>query len=653
MKPGTSGPPVNFDLCAEEIELIAQQAISRSSKLIDSVVCQKSPTFESAIIPLAQDFNEFTATSRILTFLQNVSPSQPTRDASTKADKILDAFTVATEMRQDVYNVIYAVFNKEMSTLDHEDRKLIEHMELKYRRNGLQLSSNQQLRVQSIDKRLAELEIEFTRNISTSAGHLLLSSADLHGLPADFFHGRSTASGKFIVNVKPLDINSVLRHATLERTRKQAYIAYSNRCPANIEVLQETVQLRNEKAKILGYDSWAQYVLEQRMAKTPAAVFELQECLTSKLLPLAQQELAQLRAMKQAETQTAEFYEWDYSHYSNRLLQSQHNVDLDKVRQYFPCDAVVQRVMKLYSAVLSVDIVENKGELLAWHPDVQLYEVWEADHSALVGFLYLDLYERADKYPDIAVWPIRPCFERSDGSRAAPVSAMLASFPQSSNSPVLLQHNSVKSLVHAFGHVFQNLCAAGKWSHFKHPRDFAEIPAQLFTQWMWEQSTLQQIGRHYQTNEPIPLDLVKRLVAAKTHGSAIKTLQQVARGQYDLEIHSSPQDVRQHYNKLTSEIALANYGDAKVCRAATFAHLVQGYDCGYYSFVWAMVFCADMFASRFGSQEQSAEAGSDFRSEILQVRYRDPLLSIQRFLGRQPSHNAFLLSIGLPSEPST
>ncbi|KAJ2852388.1 metalloendopeptidase [Coemansia brasiliensis] len=659
---GASGPPVNFDLCAEEIELIAQQAITKSGKLIDSIVSQKSPTFQSAIAPLAHDFNEFTATSRILSFLQNVSPSQSIRDASIKADKILDEFTVAMEMRQDVYNVIYAVFNnkEEISKLDYEDRLLVEHLEQKYRRNGLHLSSKQQLHIQSIDKRLAELEIEFTRNISTSADHLLLSSADLHGLPADFFHGRPTVTidsvKKFVVAVKPFDISAVLRHATLEQTRKMAYIAYSSRCPSNLNVLQETIQLRNEKANILGYDTWAQYVLEQRMAKTPGAVFELQECLTAKLLPLAQQEMAQLCAMKQSETQTTEFYEWDYSHYSHQLLQNQHHVDLDKVRQYFPFNAVVQRIMRLYSAVLNVAIVEAKGELLAWHSDVQLYEVWEADQSAIIGFLYLDLYERADKYPDIAVWPIRSCFERSDGSRATPVSAMLASFPQHTEaSPTLLQHSSVKSLVHAFGHVFQNLCALGKWSHVKRPRDFAEIPAQLFTQWIWEPSVLQQIAIHYQTNEPIPLELVSRLIAAKTHGSAIKTLQQVARGQYDLEIHNSPQgiDVKQHYNKLTADIALANYGDAQVCRAATFAHLVQGYDCGYYSFVWAMVFCADMFATRFGNDKQCAKAGADFRSEILQKRYRDPLLCIQRFLGRQPTHNAFLLSIGLPTEPST
>ncbi|KAJ1834977.1 metalloendopeptidase [Coemansia sp. RSA 2711] len=650
--------PLQLNYSAEDIQRGVEKAIADASKVLDSVAAQSAPTFANAVAPLAQSYNVFAAATRVLTFLQYVSPSEAVRDASSKADM---GFAVERDMHAGAFAAVRAVLNNydEMSGLDPEDQRLVEHMEKQFRRNGVQLGAEQRQRVSWIDKRVGKLEIDFVRNISQDKSCVLLSCQELDGLPAEFFSNRkvklSDGIKKLVVATRPADIKLVLQHATSEATRKTAYVAHANRCPENIALLREAVDLRLEKATLLGYASYAEYALEDSMIKTPDAVVEMEMDLVAKLLPLARKEMAQLCALKREEQEAAGLtftgiYEWDYNRYTAQAAAQQSKLDVGQVKEYFALEMVLPGVLQLYASTLGLNIVEANGCSDVWHPRVQHYRVWEADGSAFIGDVLLDLYERPDKYQEVAVWPIRPGFEREDGSRETPVSALVASFPEPTAAvPHLLSHNSAISLVQALGHIFQNLCAKSKWACCKLPRDYMTISAQMFTQWMWQPAALRTFARHYQTNEPIPEELCARLAAARAPGSALKELRQVFRGLYDIDIHTNGNfDVRSHYNEVAARVALVNNGDADVGKAATLAHLMEGYSGLYASFMLAAMASSDMFESRFATDIASPRAGADFRAEVLQPGgSRDPATSIERFLGRQPTSRAFLTSIGL------
>ncbi|KAJ2132182.1 metalloendopeptidase, partial [Coemansia sp. RSA 678] len=472
--------PVQFSTSAEDILQAAESAINKSNAVIERVVSEQAPTFKNTIELLAKNNNEFRTVTQALTFLQNASADEKICIASSKADTILDEFEVARDMRADVYKVVRAVYDnkKEMSQLDEEDRLLVERLEHKLRANGLQLTAEQRTQVERVNKRLVELE---------------LNRAELDGLPESFFVSRGTKfrglTKKFVVLAQAAEAIAVLKHATNEATRKTVYVAQSSHCPENIALLQEAVHLRLEKAQLFGFATYADYVLDQRMAKTPAAVMELEESLSAKLRPLAEKEMAELCALKRTEVEAAGavyngFYEWDYNRYSSQAMTNQHRIDMDEIKEYFALDSVLSKILSLYTSTLGLKVVEASSVLPVWHPSVKTFEVWEADGSAFVGHIYLDLYEREDKYQDIAVWPLRSAVVGEDGTRMTPASAMLASFPEpTETTPVLLTHSNVKFLVHALGHAFQNMCSETKWSQLTAPRDFAEILSQMFVQW--------------------------------------------------------------------------------------------------------------------------------------------------------------------------
>ncbi|KAJ2352661.1 metalloendopeptidase, partial [Coemansia sp. RSA 2618] len=561
--------------------------ISRANKVIASVLSHEVPTFKNTIEPLARHCNAFAMATRVLSFLQNVSTDANVRNASSKADTILD-FAVARDMRKDVHKLVCAVYDNptEMAQLDDEDRMLVTHLAQRFRTPGMHLADEQQQYEQAkrIDRQLVELEIAFTRNISQDTSFVLLSREELDGLPPDYFANRRTelcnGADRFVVTTRASDVAPVLKHATREATRKAVYVAQSTRCPNNIELLQASVRLRLEKARLFGYATYADYILAHTMAKTPGAVAELEEGLRARLLPLAAKEMDELCAMKRAEAQAAGlaytgFYEWDHSRFASQAMAQLHCVDMDEISAYFELDATLDRILALYTQTLGLTFAEAECPD-AWHPSVRLYEVREAaGEGAFVGHVYADLHERADKYRDIAVWPLRSSAVQEDGTRMTPASAVLASFPNAAPvgasfakaPPVLLAHSDVKNLVHALGHVFHNLCSTAKWSEPKPARDFAEVSAQLFTQWVWEPAALRTLGAHHRTGAPIPGDLITRLVRARTKGSAVRELRQVFRGLYDLDIHSTADgniDVGARYNELSVQVALANYGGADV-----------------------------------------------------------------------------------------
>ncbi|KAJ1965847.1 metalloendopeptidase [Dipsacomyces acuminosporus] len=663
------GSVLNFVRTPAHISASIRSIISRGKEVQDAVASQKAPTFSNTVAPLAMFENDHGAESSIVTFLQNVSTDKAVRDASSRAEQELRVFHIESMMRQDVYKSVKSVFDNkdELSKLDPEDRRLVEKLELQFRRNGLALSEDQRKKLGEIRKRLSEISIAFARNVNEGDGRILLTREELDGLPDDYFEGRPTevvdGTEKYVVTTKYPDLVPAMQLARREDARMRLLLTEETRCPDNVALLQEAVKLRLEAARLLGYKTHAELVLEENMAKTPGAVIEFENDLRKRLDVLAKKELKEIEEMKRADndaagTQYEGLFKWDYRYYANLLKERKHSINDEEVKQYFPVEQVTRGVLDIYQNMLGLKFVKVESPHV-WHPDVDMYEIWEAAGDRFVGHFYLDLYPRDGKYNHACVNPIRSGFTHPDGMREYPAAAMLANFPKPTPSaPALLKHDDVLTLLHEFGHIFHHICAETKWAHFSLDSvqmDFIEAPSQLLENWGWEPSVLRQFAVHYKSGEPIPDELVRRLVAAQNEGAGLFNLRQVFFGMYDMAIHNTEDgevDVKALYTALREQITLFANGPHDTNGPATFGHMMGGYDAGYYGYLWAKVFSSDMFASRFLKEGvDDPRTGLDYRHEILAPGgSRDASISLEKFLGRQPSNRAFIKSIGLDQD---
>ncbi|KAJ1734234.1 metalloendopeptidase [Coemansia biformis] len=663
------GSLIDFRLAPAEIARQVEECIDKERAVMDAVAQETAPTFANVIAPLGQAAAKFDHKCCAINFLMSIAVDKEVRDACTQADRLLDEFDIERTMREDVYKVVRAVYDSEdeMDRLDPEDRRLVESMELEYRRAGLLLPSEKREQLATVKKRQADLVTDFDRAVNEVDARVLLTRDELEGLPDDYFDGRETeevdGETKYVVTSKYPDLFPLMRYAKREATRKTMVIATENRCLDNIPRLQELVKLRLEEAQLLGYNTYSEYAMEILMAKVPQAAVDMEEDLIARLTGPAKRELAELEALKKADMESASkpytgFYYWDRAYYTRIVTEQRHKLKSEDIRQYFPLAQATRGMLDIYQKMLGLRVVQIDNDLV-WHPDVDTYEVWEADEDVFVGHFHLDLYPREGKFNHGAEWPIRRGCNHPDGTRDFPVAALVANFPRpTSTAPSLLPHSDVVTLMHELGHVFHDLCAHTKWKWFhgtRVERDFVEAPSQMLENWAWDPASLRKFAVHHESGEPIPEEVVAKLVAAKNEGAGLSTLTQVFYGLFDLAIHNTTTsniDVDKMYNDMRDQIALLGTGDVVTHRVAVFTHVAGGYSSRYYGYLWSQVFSADMYAARFkGEGIDNAKTGSDYRTEILcPGSSRDAMESLERFLGRKPDNAAFLESIGLKAD---
>ncbi|KAJ2776585.1 metalloendopeptidase [Coemansia interrupta] len=665
----TKGSELNFDLSPEDINQTVDRLIAESTAICDQIASEPNPTFETVILPFETCNNRQATDYNMVTFLQDVSTEKDVRDASAAATEKLEAYEIERDSRKDLYAAVNAVYNNksEMDKLGNEDRRLVEKLILDFKNAGVALSDSDREQLTTYKKRLSEIKIQFERNVSTQVGRVLFTREELIGLPVSFFEDRATETvdgvAKYIVTTKTPDYLPVIRYAAIENTRRRISLANSQRCPENIALLQETVELRLKVAQLLGYKSYAELELSTKMAKTPKTAVDFLNDLRTKLNVLGKLELEQIEELKRAEKAAAgetytDLFRWDSSYYSNIIKQREHSIDMEEIKEYFSLEAVTRGILDIYQNMLGLHFakVENPS---VWHPDVVLYEVWEADKESFLGHLYLDLFPRENKFSHAAMSHIRTGHSNHDGSFEYPASVMLANFPKATSStPALMQHSDVVTLMHELGHAFHRICSRTKWSRFHGTsveRDFVEAPSQMLENWAWEPSVLRRFAVHYKTGELIPEDLIKRLVASKNHNAGLGNLFQVAMALYDMKIHMIEDgtiDVKAVYNDIRDEVSHYKSGDEDSWTVATFAHLIGGYSAGYYGYLWSEVYSADMFETRFLKNGiDNPHTGMDYRREILfPGGSRDASVSLEKFLGRKPDSSAYMRSIGLASD---
>ena len=644
-----------------------EEAMRSADAILDRLAAAApgSRTFANTVAPLEEVAQLLGEASGRYGFLSQVSPHDETRDVAFEYAEKLATFATGIGFREDVYEALKSFAESERArSLDGPDARLLEHSLRDFRRNGMELSPERRRRVRELKERLVAIGIEFRKHIDEYEDAILVTREQLAGLPDAYIDGlnRVEADGetRFRVSLDYPEFYPFMETAEDESLRRELFLKNHNKAAGtNVALLEEALALRREVATALGYDSWAAYVVEIKMAKEPQAALDFLVDLEQRVRVKAERDLVELAQSKAAHLGPdggagAKVEIWDWRYYMQRVLREQHDVDQFEVAQYFPLEAVLDGLFHAYQRLVNVRFVAQDGAR-AWHPDVRLFTVQDADGERLIGHFYMDLHPRPDKFGHAAAFTLRGGRLLADGTYQAPVSAVVANFTKpAAGSPSLLRHSEVVTLFHEFGHILHQVMTRSPFLRFAGTsvqRDFVEAPSQMLEHWCWEPSLLASLTRHHESGEPIPDRLVQRMVAAKRVSSGIATLRQIYFARIDLAYHG-PADAAD-----TDAVARALHPitgfdfPEQTHFQAGFGHLF-GYDAGYYGYLWSKVFGDDMFTRFEESGLEDATVGRDYRRLILERGgVVDGDVLVRDFLGREPDIDAFLRDLGLSEEP--
>ncbi|KAK3324019.1 peptidase family M3-domain-containing protein [Cercophora scortea] len=671
----------------------------------------KAATFDAVMHPQTEDENTSSLSARILGFYQYVSADVELRDASTEAEKIMDEFGIECGMREDVFRLVDAVYkNSGLAASQEADKgrlidealaqaaglenaesaRLLEKERKNYIRNGLGLPEGPQRdRFKEIKMRLSQIQIAFQKNLNEENGGIWFTEKELAGVPLDVLdnmeRGKHEGQEKIRLTFKYTDLFPTLKFAKNPATRKKVFIENENKCNDNVPLFKEAILLRDEAARLLGYPDHASFRIEDKMAKTPKTVWDFLGDLKTRLAPGGVKEIKHLLELKRKYYEARKmrfdgnYYLWDHRFYDRMMVEQEYSIDENAVAEYFPLQTTVEAMFKIFEKLFGLVFVPlddadrkrlsptGKAEDISWHPDVTIFSVWndESEGDGFVGYLYLDLHPRTGKYGHAANFNLQPGFLKADGTRHYPATSLVCNFSKPSKTkPSLLKHDEVVTLFHELGHGIHDLTGRTRYARFHGTstvRDFVEAPSQMLENWCWTPSQIKQLSSHWETKEQIPDLLIEKLVATKHVNDALFNLRQLHFGLFDMTVHSPKTheeleklDVSELYNDLRAKIAGLKGPEAEGGSntwgngQATFGHLIGGYDAGYYGYLSSEVYSADMFGTVFKADPMNGKEGRRYRHTVLEKGgSQDEMLTLEQFLGRKPSSEAFYKELGL------
>ena len=636
-----------------------EAAMRGAEALVDELasVPEGQRTFQNTLQPLEEIADLLDQAGGRYGFLSQVATDAAIRETAHEYEERLDTFATALGFREEISRAVRAYADSaEGRSLEGDAARLLAYELRDFRRNGMDLSPQKRRHVQERQERLVSLSIAFRRNIDEYDDALLLSRDQLAGLPDSYIQGLRTeevnGETQYRVSLDYPELFPFLESADDGALREALFRKNHNKASeTNLALLEEAVALRDDVATTLGYGSWADFVLEIRVAKTAHAVGDFLDDLERRVAFKARADMEVLRESRRGHLDgDAPVQIWDWRYYTQRVLREEHRVDPFEVAEYFPLDAVLEGLFAVYQTLVGVRFLPH-AEARPWHPDVRLFDIVDAREEQLLGHFYLDLHPRPDKFGHAAAFPLRNGRLLADGTYQRPISAMVANFTKpTAVSPSLLRHSEVITLFHEFGHILHQTLTRSRYLRFAGThveRDFVEAPSQMLEHWCWQPDVLRSFTRHHRSGDPLPADLIDRMVAAKNVSSGIATLRQIYFARLDLAYHGPGQ--RKDTDAIARELHPIT-GFPFVIDThfqAGFGHLF-GYDAGYYGYLWSKVYGDDMFTRFEQGGLHDPALGRDYRRMILERGgAEDGDALVREFLGREPTPNAFLRDLGL------
>jgi thimet oligopeptidase len=647
-------------LQADHIPEATRATLASAQALLDSIltVPAEQRTFRNTVLAIDDIYALIGRVEDPIYLMGAVHPDEAIREAADSSIIRFERWLTDFGLNENLYRAVatYAE-SAEASSLTGVEKRLLDDILKDFRRQGLGLPPEKKEKVRALKNRISELGLEFNNNIAQYTDTLVVTEADMEGLPEAYKKAHYAGDGRYKIDISYPSRRPFMRLSKSEAARKALSEKFLNRAAdKNLQVIPQMVAARQELAHLLGYRSYAEYILEDRMPKNPETVWQFEADLQQAIREKADRELQELLALKSKLTGTEanEINYWELHYLENLLAEEKYQLNDEEISEYFELNQVRDGLFTIAQRVFGLHF-ETVDSPRVWHPEVTLYAVYDSASDTLMGYFYLDLFPRENKYSHAAHFGIAKGKLTPHGYQK-PIAALVCNFPRPTpEQPSLLRHTTeVETFFHEFGHLIHGMVTTAKYYYYSGTgvdRDFVEAPSQLFENWVWEKESLRLFARHYRTGEVIPDSLLERMLAAKNMSAGGDMAFQVFLGLEDMTLYdrwdpNGPETVLDVARRLHREIL--NWNETpNTARIASFGHL-NGYAASYYGYAWSEVFAQDMFSVFQEEGILNPETGRRFRTVVLAPGGSQEAMDLIRtFLGREPNNQAFIKSLGL------
>jgi oligopeptidase A len=644
-----------------------EKVLAENRARLAELTAQANPTFASLVVPVEELSYRLSRVFSPISHLNAVANSPQMREAYNECVPLLTEYSSELGQNAALQTGYAYVLKTEGAALDPAQRKLLENALRDFRLAGVDLRADQKTRYREVAQRLAHLATKFSENV-LDAGRAytrsVTNSAELAGLPSNAVDraaadAREVSQAGWLFKLDQPTYMTIMSSAENEQLRRDIYEAWITRASElgpsagrfdNFGIIAEILPLRDELAKLLGFANFADYALATRMAKSSKQVLAFLEDLARRCRPAAREEFLDLE-----EFAGRKLNAWDLAFYSERLQESRYKVSQEALRPYFPLPKVLDGLFALTQRLYGVS-VRVRSDISVWHPSVRFYDLLDQDGRAVAGF-FLDPYSRSEKRS--GAWMDECVVAKAlPSGTALPVAQLVCNFTAPVGAqPSQLTHDEVITLFHEFGHGLHHMLTRVAYPSIAGINgvawDAVELPSQFMENFVWRAEVLPLISAHIDTGEPLPVDMLQRLLGTRTFNAALDTLRQIELATFDFELHANF-DPKLGAN-VAETLAAVRRRVAVVPAApfnrmpASFAHIFAGgYAAGYYSYKWAEVLAADAFEAFEEAGVFDAETAARFCESILaRGGSVDAMDAFVRFRGRQPDVRPLLKQTGI------
>ncbi len=641
----------------EDYESAIRAAIEEAEHTIETIATStEAPTFENTVEALECADRRLNRVSAIMMNLNECCTSDALQEVVMKLEPEMTRFSMKVMTDHRLYERVKTVSENSDYSEHSEKKTLLENTLKSFRRHGVALEGEARERYKRNEEELSELKLRFSQNALADMNDWTLhltSEADLEGLPEPVrTAAREEAEAKglegWLFTLAYPSYGPFMTYSTRRDLREKMYRAYGSiggrgNEHDNNEVIRRIVELRAEQARMLGYNTYCDYVLEDRMVQSLPNLRRFMQELKEAVLPAAKNELAEIQRI----SSFTPLMPWDFSHYAEKLKQQRYAFDSEQLRPYFRLDAVREGIFGLYGKLYGLHF-DPAPEVPVYHEDVKVYRV--LDGTREMGILYLDMHPRASKRS--GAWMTE--FRGQHGDIRPQIQVVCNFSKPTAETPSLLRFSEVETFMHEMGHAMHGMLSNVRYESLSGTnvkRDFVEMPSQVMENWCYEPEFLATFARHWQTGEPLPTEFIDKIRAAQNHLAGWLCLRQLNLGYTDIAFHTMLDGSTVGKAEEVEAGAMTNLLPRVpgCCTATNFSHIFGGgYASGYYGYKWAEVLDADIF-SRFKQDGIfNRDTAARFRREILSRGGTEhPAVLFRNFMGREPDNKALLKRMNL------
>ena len=653
----------------EHFEPAILQGMEEHDREIAAIIANPDePTFENTIEALELSGERL---DRVTTVFGNLLSAETNDDMQAIAERIMPKLSEHSNnitLNEQLFARIKHVYqHTDKEALSNEQRMLLQNTYDGFIRSGANLTDEQKERFRQISAEMSVLTLNFSQNNlkETNAYELQLNESQLGGLPESTLEAyaqtaREKGKEGHIVTLHAPSFVPFMKYSTERSLRQQLYMAYNTQCMKdnehnNEEIVKKLVNLRLERAQLLGFQTAADFVLTRRMAENSANVYRLLDQLLEAYTPTALREVEEVKTLaRETEGEDFELMPWDWAFYSEKLKQKKFDLDEEALRPYFELNNVIEGVFGLATRLYGIAFAENKN-VSTYHEDVKAYDVTDKDGTFL-AVLYADFHPRAGKRSGAWMTSYKEQWKDAQGNDSRPHISVVMNFTKpTADKPALLSFGEVNTFLHEFGHALHGILADSRYRSLSGTNvywDFVELPSQIMENFAIEKDFLNTFAKHYQTGETIPEELVQRIVDAANFNVAYACLRQLSFGYLDMAWYTRTTpfegNVRTYEKQAWAKTQVLPSVE-ETCMTVQFSHIMSGgYSAGYYSYKWAEVLDADAFALFQEKGIFNPEVANSFRTHVLSKGGTEhPMTLYKRFRGQEPGIGALLKRNGI------